>query len=192
MTGTGTGTVTATVTGVGFLGGLGRRCTALSKAAPRCARHWAFAGSGRADGWGRARCLMRGDAFPFRAGGLLRNPHERETLMSLHVQKVALEGIAALRPLVPLIRRSDRSLADQLTRAASSVVLNIAEGACSDPGNRRARYFSAAGSANEARAALRVAVTWGYVSSARAAPAEQVLDRVVAMLWRLTHARMSA
>ena len=109
--------------------------------------------------------------------------------MSLQVQKLALEAIGLLRPLMPLIRRSDRSLADQLARAASSVVLNLAEGACSDPGNRRARYFSAAGSANEARAALRVAITWGYVAEARAAEAELVLDRVVAMLWRLTHPR---
>ena len=109
--------------------------------------------------------------------------------MSLQAQQIALEAIAALRPLMPLIRRSGRSLADQLARAASSVVLNLAEGACSDPGNRRARYFSAAGSANEARAALRVAVTWGYFSEALAAEAEQLLDRVVAMVWRLTHAR---
>ncbi|HEY2409122.1 MAG TPA: four helix bundle protein [Polyangiaceae bacterium] len=87
--------------------------------------------------------------------------------MSLQVQQIALEAIAALRPLMPLIRRSDRSLADQLARAASSVVLNLAEGACSDPGNRRARYFSAAGSANEARAALRVAITWGYFAQER-------------------------
>jgi four helix bundle protein len=107
--------------------------------------------------------------------------------MSFQVQNVALEAIAALRPLMPLIRRSDRSLADQLARAASSAVLNIAEGTRSDPGNRRARYFTAAGSANEARAALRVAVTWGYLGEARAADAELLLDRVVAMLWRLTH-----
>jgi four helix bundle protein len=107
--------------------------------------------------------------------------------MSLQVQDLALEAIASLRPLMPLIKRSDRSLADQLARAASSVVLNLAEGACSDPGNRRARYFSAAGSANEARAALRVAITWGYVAEARAAEAAALLDRVVAMLWRLTH-----
>ena len=106
--------------------------------------------------------------------------------MSLQVQQIALETIAALRPLMPLIRRSDRSLADQLARAASSVVLNLAEGAYSDPGNRRARYFNAAGSANEARAALRVAIAWGYVAEGRAASAEQLLDRVVAMLWRLT------
>jgi four helix bundle protein len=112
--------------------------------------------------------------------------------MSLLVQQVALEAIAALRPLLPLIRRSDRALADQLARAASSVVLNLAEGACSDPGNRRARYFSAAGSANEARAALRVAVTWGYFAAERAVPAEALLDRVVAMAWRLTHPRGQA
>jgi len=99
--------------------------------------------------------------------------------MSLQVQGLALETITALRPLMPLIRRADRSLADQLARAASSVVLNLAEGAYSDPGNRRARYFSAAGSANEARAALRVAIAWGYVAEGRAAEAERPLDRVV-------------
>ena len=107
--------------------------------------------------------------------------------MALQVAEVSFEAIEAIRPLVPRIKRHDRSLADQLARAASSTVLNIAEGACSDPGNRRARFFTAAGSANEARAALRVAVTWGYVGQARAADAELLLDRVVAMLWRLTH-----
>ena len=58
--------------------------------------------------------------------------------MSLQAQHVALEAITALRLLVPLVRRVDRSLADQLTRAASSIVLNLAEGVYSDPGNRRA------------------------------------------------------
>ena len=109
--------------------------------------------------------------------------------MSLKAQQVALEAVAALRPLMPLIRRADRSLADQLARAASSAVLNLAEGAYSDPGNRRARYFSAAGSANEARAALGLAVAWGYVADGRAAEAEALIERVVAMLWRLTHGR---
>ena len=49
--------------------------------------------------------------------------------MSLQVQGLALEAVAALRPLMPLIRRSDRSLADQLARAASSVVLK-SRGGC--------------------------------------------------------------
>ena len=45
--------------------------------------------------------------------------------MPLKVHHVALETITALRPLMPMIRRHDRSLAVQLTRAVSSAVLNI-------------------------------------------------------------------
>jgi four helix bundle protein len=78
-------------------------------------------------------------------------------------EEVAIQMIEALRPLVPRIRARDRALADQLTRAASSAALNIGEGNHSDPGNRRARFFTAAGSANEARLALRIAVSWGIL-----------------------------
>ena len=109
--------------------------------------------------------------------------------MPLEVHQVALETITALRPLVPLIQRHDRSLAVQLTRAASSIGLNIGAAEYSDPGNRRARLHSAAGSANESRSALLVALAWGYVPETRAQPAAQLLDRVVAMLWRLTRGR---
>jgi four helix bundle protein len=101
------------------------------------------------------------------------------------VESVSIELIQSLRPLVRRIRRADRSLADQLTRAASSVSLNIAEGNFSDPGNRKARLFTAAGSAGETRAALRVAVAWGYCSSDDAAGAFELVERVLAMLWKL-------
>jgi len=107
--------------------------------------------------------------------------------MALKVHQVALETITALRPLIPRIRRHDRSLAIQLTRAASSAVLNIGEAEYSDPGNRRARLHSAAGSANESRSALLVALAWGYLSRMQAEPASRRLDRVIAMLWKLTH-----
>jgi four helix bundle protein len=105
--------------------------------------------------------------------------------MALDVETVALELVAALRPLVPRIQRRDRSLADQLRRAASSVVLNVCEANYSDPGNRRARFHTAAGSANETRGALRLARAWGYVGNEVRA-AEQLLDRVLAMLWKLS------
>jgi four helix bundle protein len=107
--------------------------------------------------------------------------------MKLEVSRVALETIATLRPLVPRIRRYDRSLAVQLVRAASSLALNLGEGEYSDPGTQRARYCNAAGSANETRTALAVAVAWGYLTSAQAEPASCHLDRVIAMLWKLTH-----
>jgi four helix bundle protein len=106
--------------------------------------------------------------------------------MSLHVASLSIELVASLRPLLPRIRRQDRSLADQLVRAASSVALNIAEGEYSDPGNQRARFFTAAGSANETLAALRVAVAWGYIPTTEADAASALAGRVIAMLWRLT------
>ena len=85
------------------------------------------------------------------------------------------------------IKKQDKSLADQLARAASSVALNISEADYSDGGNKRARLFTAAGSANETRAALRIATGWGYCSEGETAAAMALLDRIIAMLWRLTH-----
>jgi four helix bundle protein len=107
--------------------------------------------------------------------------------MPFVVENLSLETIAALEPLVARIKRRDKALADQLVRAASSVALNIAESNYSDPGNQRARLFSAAGSANEVRAALKVAVAWGYCSAAQVRAPSAALDRVIAMLWKLTH-----
>jgi four helix bundle protein len=106
--------------------------------------------------------------------------------MALIVHQVVLETITELRPLVARIAGRDRSLAQQLRRAASSAALNIGEAEYSDPGNRRARFHNAAGSAGETRTALEVAVAWGYVTRAQAASPLAALDRVVAMLWRLS------
>ncbi|HEX4340910.1 MAG TPA: four helix bundle protein [Polyangiaceae bacterium] len=107
--------------------------------------------------------------------------------MALQVGSVSLEMIAALRPLVPRIRRQDKALADQLLRAASSVALNIAEATYSDPGTNRSRFFSAAGSANETLTVLHVATAWGYFTHEDTCAADALCRRVLAMLWRLTH-----
>jgi four helix bundle protein len=105
---------------------------------------------------------------------------------NLIVGRVALEMVEALQPVVSRIKRQDRSLADQLVRAAGSVVLNVAEADYSDPGNKRSRLFTAAGSANEVRAAVELAVAWKYCPRGDIEAAQQLLDRVSAMLWRLT------
>jgi four helix bundle protein len=105
----------------------------------------------------------------------------------MQVHEMALAMIEALEPLMPLVQRRDRSLAVQLRTAATSVVLNIAEAEYSDPGNKRARLFTAAGSANESRSAVRVAIAWGYLRRERAEEVLSKLDAVVAILWKLTH-----
>ena len=107
--------------------------------------------------------------------------------MALQVAAVSFQMIEVLRPLVPRIRARDKSLADQLVRAASSVVLNIGEAERSDPGNRRARFFTAAGSASETQYAVNLAVKWGYVATPEGDEALALLDRINAMLWKLTH-----
>jgi four helix bundle protein len=101
----------------------------------------------------------------------------------------ALAAIELLRPLTQRVRAHDRSLAEQIRRAASSVVLNLGEAAYSDPGNRRARLFTACGSANETRVALRTAAAWGYIDEVDADRADRKLDLVVAKTHRWLHPR---
>jgi four helix bundle protein len=114
------------------------------------------------------------------------SPLEAST-MALPVYRVSLELIVGVRPLVDRIARSDRNLADQLKRAASSVALNVAEGTEVVGGNQRVRYRAALGSASEIGAALDVAQAWGYVSVEQVQPARNALDRTRAMLHRLTY-----
>ena len=98
---------------------------------------------------------------------------------------VSIQSVEVLRPLVARIREHDRDLGEQLRRALSSVALNLSEGSGSRAGHRLARFSTAFGSNEEARAALRVAVAWGYVAPADIADGDALLDRVSAMLFRL-------
>ena len=93
--------------------------------------------------------------------------------------------VRELVPLLQTIREYDKSLADQLKRAAQSVVLNIAEGRGSDAGNARARFSTACGSAKELRAALNVASDWDYIEAHKVIHLDERLDEVCAMTWCL-------
>jgi four helix bundle protein len=101
------------------------------------------------------------------------------------VLEVALQAVETLCPVVARIRQCDRDLGEQIRRALSSVALNIGEGSGNEGGTRLARYSTAAGSNAEVRAALRVAIAWGYVSGTEVEAGEQLLDRIAAMLYRL-------
>jgi four helix bundle protein len=101
--------------------------------------------------------------------------------------EVSLDLVRALRRPVALVRNRDRDLSQQIRRAASSIALNIAEGRERAGADRAHHWRVAAGSAAEVRAALRVAVAWGDVEDRDVARALELLDRVLAMLWRMTH-----
>lgn len=98
---------------------------------------------------------------------------------------VSYRLIEALSTIVLVIERQDRDLADQIRRAATSVSLNLAEGSCSRKGNRQKHFSIAHGSASEVKAGLCVAKAWGWIDGSEHALG--VLDRLLALLWRLRH-----
>jgi four helix bundle protein len=102
----------------------------------------------------------------------------------LRIHEDMLEIIAAMRAMVAVIERRDADLGRQLRRAASSVVLNIAEGSGSFGGVRRARYRTALGSARETMACLRTAEAWGYVEAVPDCVAAR-MNRVIGTLVRV-------
>ena len=100
---------------------------------------------------------------------------------------VSLQLVRSLRTPIAQLVAQDSALADQVRRAASSVPLNVAEGRCRAGKDRAHHYRVAAGSADEVRAALLVAEAWGYVPREAMAESLALLDRVLSLLWRLTH-----
>ena len=80
--------------------------------------------------------------------------------------------------MVERVGRHDKALADQVRRAMSSVVLNLAETLGSDAGNRRARLATARGSLAETRAGVQLSAAWGYIDDATAKSVDSHLDRL--------------
>jgi four helix bundle protein len=64
-------------------------------------------------------------------------------------------------------------------------VLNINEGRRRGGGDQRRSFEIASGSAHEVLAAIDTAAAWGWLDDA--VVARQLLDRILAMLWKLTH-----
>jgi len=103
--------------------------------------------------------------------------------------EISLSLVSSLRPLIDRIKLHDPDLASQLRRAASSVSLNLCEGRRRAGRDRLHHWRIAAGSADEVRASLRVAAAWAYLDSKMLCEPLTLVDRVLAMLWRMTHSR---
>ena len=106
--------------------------------------------------------------------------------MAYQVTELCLQLIEALEPLVPRIKERNKSVADQIVRAASSIALNLGEAQYSDPGNRRARLHNAAGSAGETLVGLQIVARWRFLPEKEMAAADALCRRVIAILWRMT------
>jgi four helix bundle protein len=107
--------------------------------------------------------------------------------MSFDTLEISLTVLDQLATVEPKIRQRRKSLADEIGRAAESIALNVSE-ARQRAGLDRADLFRrAAGSAGELTTALRIAKARGYITHADYAAIDAVLDRVRAMLWKLTH-----
>ena len=107
--------------------------------------------------------------------------------MPFDAYEVALEMVHSLRDLLPRIRAQNPSLATQIERAAPSVPLNLSEGRRRGGKDRQYHWRIAAGSTEETRAALDVAEALGYVEPEATARTRSLLDRILAMTWRMTH-----
>jgi len=102
----------------------------------------------------------------------------------LRIYDDMLDAVRTMRPMLTAIEKRDPDLSRQLRRAASSVVLNLAEGSGSFGRVRTVRYRTALGSARETIACLRVAEAFGYVHAMPVALID-TMNRVVGTLVRV-------
>ncbi len=109
--------------------------------------------------------------------------------MTFDALTVALELAAAMPAILSQIRPHDRTLCDQLSRAATGIALSVSEGRQRIGRDRLQLYRVAAGSAAEVETCLALAEALGYAKGAMLSEARALVGREQAMLWRLTHPR---
>ena len=99
----------------------------------------------------------------------------------------SLELLDLVDAIVEAMPRGRGHLKLQLDRAATSIVLNIAEGAGEFSADEKRRFYRMARrSATEAAAILHVIARRGHAPEAQTASARELLARIVAMLVRMT------
>ena len=101
--------------------------------------------------------------------------------------EISIRMVASLRSPLDVLRVRDQDPHRQLRRAAASVTLNLSEGRKRTGKDRVHLWRVASGSAAEVQTALRTAVAMGDLREDQLDESFDLLDRVLAMLWKLTH-----
>jgi four helix bundle protein len=122
-------------------------------------------------------------------GGDGRPQREENPMKTFITLDVALDINRQLPELARQIALRDRSLEDQLTRAAHSVALNLGEGNRKSGKDRLNKFRIASGSAAEVEVALKLAIAWGYVDGVTVAPLMAQVDRLLRLCWGLVRPR---
>jgi four helix bundle protein len=89
-----------------------------------------------------------------------------------------------VRPVIEALEKRDAGLADQMRRAAQSVVLNAAEGCYSRGRNSGARFQTSLASMRETLACIEVGSAFGYFAMPDSAVLDRI-DKIMATLYRL-------
>jgi four helix bundle protein len=108
----------------------------------------------------------------------------------LDVYQLAIEFVAKANDIIESLPRGRGYLADQLQRAALSIVLNIAEGAGKfSPADKAVFYTRARGSATESAAVLDVCRKLNLLTTTSTDDNKAILERIAQMLtkWRKSH-----
>jgi len=106
----------------------------------------------------------------------------------LDVYKAATEYLAVSITVAGEVPRGNGPLVDQLRRVSMSIPLNIAEGSGKNSRSDGARFFSIArGSAMECGAIMDAISIMALGAQEKIDKANQLLERIVAMLTKLCH-----
>jgi len=104
----------------------------------------------------------------------------------LEVYQAAIRFVVLANDVVEALPRGRGYIGDQLSRAATSIALNIAEGAGEHSGTEKARFYRIARrSATECAAVLDVCAQLGLVTPERFGTGRELLLRIVSMLTKL-------
>jgi four helix bundle protein len=108
----------------------------------------------------------------------------------LDVYEAALEWVVLADSVVTHLPRGRGYLAEQLHRAATSVLLNIAEGAGEFSRTEKARFYRMAKrSATECAAIIHMSLRLDLVDQDTCKKSHELLDRVSAMLTKMARKR---
>ena len=118
------------------------------------------------------------------------SPKRRTTIAfdheKLDVYQLAIDFVARANDVVESLPRGRGYLADQLQRAALSIVLNIAEGAGKfSPNDKAAFYLRARGSTTESAAVFDVCNRLKLIDAGACGEDKAVLERISQMLTKL-------